>query len=37
MAMIWSQDMLDVTHNDLLFLRRDRQLPGQVDQRLRLR
>jgi hypothetical protein len=28
---------LDVTRNGLLFLKRDRQLPGQADQRLRVR
>jgi hypothetical protein len=28
---------LDVTRNNLLFLRRDRQLPGQADQRFRIR
>ena len=28
---------LDVTRNDLVFLMRDRQLPGQVDKRLRIR
>ncbi len=28
---------LDVTRNALLFLKRDRQLPGQADQRLRIR
>ena len=29
--------MLDVTRNDLLFFRRDRQLPRQADKRLRIR
>jgi hypothetical protein len=28
---------LDVTRNDLVFLKGDHQLPGQADQRLRLR
>jgi hypothetical protein len=28
---------LDVTRNGLLFLKRDRQLPGQADQGLRIR
>jgi hypothetical protein len=29
--------MLDVTRNDLVFLKRDRQLPGQAHKRLRIR